>query len=1040
MIIGPNGTGKSTVVCAICLGLGGKPSILGRATMESEFIQNGAESATIKIELQGFPGEGSIVIGRVIEKQSSSWYVNKRPSNRKAVQQIVERFNIQMDNLCQFLPQDKVSKFAELPPHELLIETERAVGSKGMVETHEKLIRLDVERSELVDNFERNKAKLEMLQKQQEQDKQLVESINQLQELKKKIAFLQIAEKFIKYKKKRFQLSIYKDEYAKLEQQRRRHQESLKHYTYQAKVCAENVMDQKLASEKTQKDIKQVSHALNKRIKEFETSVEVLNNDQLEIRSIVTSQKLEKKNERDLELKLEQVNSTLGGMEDIDISRVREARSQYTQVRDRVDEIKEVEGAELMSKKSSIEEKDRSLKERKRLILSKLERLNSVFDKKMEALNRMGDKLSIQTAKTIQFLKSNKDQFEHEVLLPPIISVNVDPRYIPQVSANIPRAAMYTFTCQSRSDFKKFTSLVIDNQHLNVYVTEYSQTQLLSPADHPQPCPPEELSNYEFEGYVLDLLEGPSAVLNMLCHRAGVASIPFSRGVLSPEARQRIMGVVNNRGEPVFRKFVDQQTQTSLTRSRFGQRIMSSRTSQLQQRPPVYFFSSKADDSEIEEYKIQLKQTNEEMAGLQQQIEEMRETLGQYEDKVNGYRREQDELRREYERLREILNRKEKYLDRRDRTQRELDELRSNMVDYLELMAEAEATVKMHMATVLSKSKKVLELTERQTKLQREYQDQELRRRSWETDAKVYKRLGSQDIEELEQQIQELKERIQEIRSELDREKPELKKDRKSLTEEQRDLFDAEYSSEDVTVEDVQNERTSLEATVQQRERSTNRSTIERYKLRAEEIKQLSEKVGSDGSSRDTIQARIDELRGPWEAELREIVSQVSREFTNAFELIKCRGEVRLGNTDKSYKEWTVDIMVSFRDNTELQALNHQRQSGGERSVSTIFYLISLQGLTKSPFRVVDEINQGMDQKNERVVHGRMVDVACQANSSQYFLITPKLLTDLEYHPKMKVHCIYSGSFVRDVEELDDSGFNMRELVATARRLREQAE
>lgn len=31
MIIGANGTGKSSIVCAICLGLAGKPSFLGRA-------------------------------------------------------------------------------------------------------------------------------------------------------------------------------------------------------------------------------------------------------------------------------------------------------------------------------------------------------------------------------------------------------------------------------------------------------------------------------------------------------------------------------------------------------------------------------------------------------------------------------------------------------------------------------------------------------------------------------------------------------------------------------------------------------------------------------------------------------------------------------------------------------------------------------------------------------------------------------------------------------------------------------------------------
>ena len=37
---------------------------------------------------------------------------------------------------------------------------------------------------------------------------------------------------------------------------------------------------------------------------------------------------------------------------------------------------------------------------------------------------------------------------------------------------------------------------------------------------------------------------------------------------------------------------------------------------------------------------------------------------------------------------------------------------------------------------------------------------------------------------------------------------------------------------------------------------------------------------------------------------------------------------------------------------------------------------MALQSLQRSPFRVVDEINQGMDQRNERLVHKRMVQIA----------------------------------------------------------------
>ena len=51
VVIGANGTGKSTIVCGICLGLGGKPSILGRATSVTEYIKHGKTTAVIEVEL-----------------------------------------------------------------------------------------------------------------------------------------------------------------------------------------------------------------------------------------------------------------------------------------------------------------------------------------------------------------------------------------------------------------------------------------------------------------------------------------------------------------------------------------------------------------------------------------------------------------------------------------------------------------------------------------------------------------------------------------------------------------------------------------------------------------------------------------------------------------------------------------------------------------------------------------------------------------------------------------------------------------------------
>ena len=113
-------------------------------------------------------------------------------------------------------------------------------------------------------------------------------------------------------------------------------------------------------------------------------------------------------------------------------------------------------------------------------------------------------------------------------------------------------------------------------------------------------------------------------------------------------------------------------------------------------------------------------------------------------------------------------------------------------------------------------------------------------------------------------------------------------------------------------------------------------------------------------------------------------------------------------------------MQTKHRENEALQQLNAHRQSGGERAVSTIFFLMALQSMAQSPFRVVDEINQGMDPRNERMVHERMVEIACREHTSQYFLITPKLLTGLKYDKKMRVLCIASGEHMpREGRKLD---------------------
>jgi structural maintenance of chromosomes protein 5 len=167
---------------------------------------------------------------------------------------------------------------------------------------------------------------------------------------------------------------------------------------------------------------------------------------------------------------------------------------------------------------------------------------------------------------------------------------------------------------------------------------------------------------------------------------------------------------------------------------------------------------------------------------------------------------------------------------------------------------------------------------------------------------------------------------------------------------------------------------------------------VEAYEKREKEIQEVESRMETRQAELEKKAEEITECRRIWEPRLEFLITRVSRAFGEAFSSIGCAGEVLLSKSGDShndaptddFEKWAIQIKVKFREKESLQLLTSQRQSGGERSVSTIFYLMALQDMAKAPFRVVDEINQGMDPRNERLVHGRMVDAACRANTSQY--------------------------------------------------------
>lgn len=251
---------------------------------------------------------------------------------------------------------------------------------------------------------------------------------------------------------------------------------------------------------------------------------------------------------------------------------------------------------------------------------------------------------------------------------------------------------------------------------------------------------------------------------------------------------------------------------------------------------------------------------------------------------------------------------------------------------------------------------------------------------------------------------------------------------------------------------DIDSKRAELELT-----HGGSENMIEEFEQRERSIDKLQSNLTESDQKLSALSDSINEIRERWEPKLDALISKISHAFSDSFARIGCAGQVSLdkvksdpGPNDESpgvydYDQWSIQIHVKFRENEELALLNAHRQSGGERAVSTIFYLMALQSLSASPFRVVDEINQGMDPRNERMVHGRLVDIACASSQGdrdaqgnaiggggggQYFLITPKLLSGLAYKPGMRVLCIYSGEHMPAEYARLDFGLAIRNMKA----------
>lgn len=218
--------------------------MLGRADDARSFIMNGKEIAFIEVELTPHPGQPTHIFQRKIDRNkgsergngrgASTCYINDEKVSLKDIQKVVkETYHISIDNLCTFLPQDKVGNFSGFDQQSLLLETEKTLsGTQHLYHAHQQLIEKESELNSgdndvdtLVekinkltterDRFEREKARMEERNQAVAQKELLEKKIGWLDFNEKRIYVQGLRDKKNEYKEK---LNQVKAEVAPLEE------------------------------------------------------------------------------------------------------------------------------------------------------------------------------------------------------------------------------------------------------------------------------------------------------------------------------------------------------------------------------------------------------------------------------------------------------------------------------------------------------------------------------------------------------------------------------------------------------------------------------------------------------------------------------------------------------------------------------------------------------------------------------------------------------------------------------------------------------
>ncbi|KAF3437342.1 hypothetical protein FNV43_RR20095 [Rhamnella rubrinervis] len=990
LVIGPNGSGKSSLVCAIALGLGGEPQLLGRATSVGAYVKRGEESGSIRITLRGETKEERITIMRKMDtRNKSEWFFNEKAVAKKEVAEIIRRFNIQVNNLTQFLPQDRVCEFAKLTPVQLLEETEKAVGDPQLPIQHRALVEKSKELKNMERAVERNRETLNQLKALIAEQERDVARVRQREEFLKKAESMRKKLPWLKY-------DIKKAEYMEAKEQENEAKKKLDEAAKTLNDLKEPIERQKQEKARLDGKSKNIKNLINNNIQQRLKLMETENSLEVRVRGNYKEMEDLKMQE---ESRLQRILKAKGDLAAAELEL--ENMPPYEPPKDEIERLKvqilDLE-VSLRHKVPQKTEKEKELWHKKTALRQCTDRLKAMENTNNKLLHALQNRGADKIYDAYNWLQEHRHEFNKEVYGPVLLEVNVaDKVHANYLEGHVSSYIWKSFITQDSCDRDH---LVRNLKHFDVPVLNYMENG----GYRKEPFQiSDEMRALGIYSRLDQVFNAPTAVKEVL-----ISQCNLDKSYIGSKETDQKADEVSKLGISDFWT-PDNHYRWSI--SRYGGHASAI----VETVTPSQLFLCNLDAGEVERLRSRKMELEESINALEEGVRSLQTEQRHLEDEEAKLQRKREEMinivQHEKKKRREMENRIYQKKAKLESIKKE-DDLNTAMTKLIDQAAKSNSE-RFHCAMKF-KNLLVEAVSYKQSFAEKHMASIEFdaKIRELEVNLKQYEKIALQASMRLE----DCKKAVEDFRQQLSA----AKRHAESIAVITPDL-EKEFMEMPTTIEE-------LEAAIQDNISQANsflflnNNILEEYEHRKRQIENIATKLDADRNELTRHKAEVDGLKESWLPTLRRLVAQINETFSRNFQEMAVAGEVLLDERGIDFDQFGILIKVKFRQAGELQVLSSHHQSGGERSVSTILYLVSLQDLTNCPFRVVDEINQGMDPINERKMFQQLVRAASQPNTPQCFLLTPKLLPDLEYSEACSILNIMNGPWIEQPSKVWSGG------------------